>query len=137
MDPLERAFRTLAIRLAILIAGLPETPWRERPSFIWKLFHHSPSLEMMAGFFERFRERHWPARPGLEQEVWSYVFLTTQNWKGFSCSLFFDYMRVLTVEVDGPEAREELREKIFEVLPKMATCVREVVVGLTPYVTEG
>jgi hypothetical protein len=136
MDPIERAIRTLAVRLGILLAGLPETPWRERPGFIWTLFRHGQSLEGMAAFFERFRERHWPARPGLQQEVWSYVFLTTQNWKGFCCSLFFDYARVLTVEVEGPEAREELQERIAEVLADLPPCVREVAVGLTPYVDQ-
>ncbi len=136
MNRLDRVFKTLIIRLAMLRIALPDMPLRERPGFIWRLLTAGPSLDHALAFQASFKERHFPSRPEITQDVWSYVLLATQNWERIRMTLFLDYMPIYTHTVDAPE-REQLRSAIEDNLAELPPHVREVVVGLTSLVSPG
>jgi hypothetical protein len=136
MNILERAVRKLAYTLGVCLLTLPDMPRSKWLGFIRWVLTEGPSPEQASGFFGRFRERHWPARPGLAHDVWAYVLLTTHSWPGFSLGLYIDYVRVFTAEVQGLD-REHLRPRIHAALAQLPPAAREVSVGLSPYVSQG
>jgi hypothetical protein len=134
MNRLETAVRKLAYTLGVCLLALPDMPRSKWPRFIRWVLTEGPTPEQASGFFDRFRERHWPARPGVADDVWAYLLLTTHSWRCFSLGLYIDYVRVLTAEVDGP-GRDHLRPRIHAALQELPPAAREIQVGLSPYVT--
>jgi hypothetical protein len=136
MSPLDRALKTLIIRLAVLRVAFPDMPLRERPGFAWRLLTAGPSLDHALSFLASFKERHFSPGPALQQEVWAYVLLATHDWERIRMTLFLDYMPIYTATVDAPD-REHLRSGIEENLTQVPPHVREVVVGLTSLASQG
>ncbi|TET52309.1 MAG: hypothetical protein E3J64_05380 [Anaerolineales bacterium] len=134
MNRLERILRKLALTLGTCLIALPDMPRGKWLGFIKYVLTEGPSPEQAQGFFERFRERHWPTRPGVAHDVWAFVLLTTHSWRGFSLGLYIDRVLVFSAEVDGPD-REHLRPRIQAALSDLPPAARQVQVGLSPYVS--